>query len=218
MDKYLKQLKPAMMKYLEDNFPQEVYSRWIRLEELYNKWLKEDDLGGSSNMMAYNMNLCYGICALYEVSDKKFNGDDFIKLAREVMGEKSKMMSKIDMNKVGNNKALLKVLYLYMNSYLKKVNKYRGNKWGNTWKLRVNPDNKETGIAYVLDSCPLYDFAKKNGYMEVLPNLCAFDHEVASYMHAKLIRHNILSAGDNCCEYWYVGDKSKEALSDTDSK
>lgn len=73
-------------------------------------------------------------------------------------------------------------------------------------------------IAYTLDSYPLYEFARSHGYMDLLPWMCASDHLIPPAFHAKLIRHKILSDGDDTCEYWYVGDRSPEALADVDSK
>ena len=32
------------------------------------------------------------------------------------------------------------------------------------------------------------------------------------------IRHKTISSGDDCCEYWYVGDTSPEALANSGSK
>ena len=54
--------------------------------------------------------------------------------------------------------------------------------------------------------------------MDVLPWMCATDQRVARAMHAHLIRHKTISSGDNCCEYWYVGDTSPESLVDSGSK
>ena len=103
----------------------------------------------------------------------------------------------------------MKLCHSFVQRYTKKVGKYRGNKWGDTWKIRVNPNGHTVGFAMTLDSCPLYEFAKKRGYMDVLPWMCATDQRVARAMHAHLIRHKTISSGDNCCEYWYVGDTSR---------
>lgn len=54
--------------------------------------------------------------------------------------------------------------------------------------------------------------------MDLLPFMCASDHIMAKQFHAKLIRHSTLSAGDGKCDYWYVGDRSPEALRDKVSK
>lgn len=220
MDKYLKELKPSMLKYMRAHYDEdEVRKRWKRVEELDAEWIrKEGDLGGSRNMMSSNMMLCYAMCAFYEAVDRKFTEEDFIVFLNEAMAKKFAVLNHIDMNKLENKKWLMNLLYFGVERYKKKVDRKRGKQWGNTWKIRINPDRRKKGIAYVLDSCPLYEFAKKYGYMDFLPNMCASDHLVAGAFHAHLIRHHTLSDGDEKCEYWYVGDKSLEALSDKDSK
>lgn len=42
----------------------------------------------------------------------------------------------------------------------------------------------------------------------LLPYLCRTDHFLAEMMHARLIRTQTEALGGNCCDYWYVGDKS----------
>ncbi len=97
--------------------------------------------------------------------------------------------------------------------------KYLPEKMIKKSRFSVLYDNSDdSGLAFVLDSCPLYEFAQKHGYMDLLPFMCASDHIMTQQFHAKLIRHSTLSAGDGKCDYWYVGDRSPEALSDKGSK
>ena len=56
--------------------------------------------------------------------------------------------------------------------------------------------------------CPLADYAKKNGYMDLLPHMCAVDQLVPELFHAKLIRTHTCALGSDSCDYWYVGDQS----------
>ncbi|MCM1127248.1 MAG: L-2-amino-thiazoline-4-carboxylic acid hydrolase [Lachnospiraceae bacterium] len=220
MDKTLKKFRPAMLKFIRAHYgEEETAKRWQKIEELYAKWLQEEgDLGGSKNMMSDNMLLCYAMCAFYEAVDRNFTRDDFDALFHDVMDKKFVMLKHFDMNKLERKKRLMKAVYSIINSYKKKADERRFKQWGNTWKMRVNPDNRQTGVAFVLDSCPLYDFARKYGYMDLLPYMCGSDQIVAKQFHAHLIRHSTLSDGDGKCEYWYVGDKSPEALSDKGSK
>ncbi len=220
MEKYLKKLKPSMLKYMRAHYDEdEVRKRWKKVEELDAEWIrKEGNLGGSRNMMSSNMMLCYAMCAFYEAVDRRFTEEDFLVLLHEVMAKPFALLNRIDMNKLENKKWLMDFLYFCVGKYKRKADRKRGKQWGNTWKLRINPDCRQKGIAYVLDSCPLYEFARKYGYLDFLSNMCASDRLVARQFHAHLIRHHTLSAGDGKCEYWYVGDKSLEALNDKDSK
>ncbi|MCM1328261.1 MAG: L-2-amino-thiazoline-4-carboxylic acid hydrolase [Ruminococcus sp.] len=220
MDKYLKALRPAMVKILRKKYGEkEVAKRLKKTERLYYKWIREEgDLGGSENIMSSNIFLFYGTCAFYEAIDRDFTKEDFEILYYDTLAKTFKFMNRIDMNKLEKKKWLMKLAYKFLEKFKNKSDKKRGNEWGNTWKIRVNPNNRKRGIAFSLDSCPLYEFAQKHGYMDVLPLLCKSDHAIANAFHAKLIRHNILSDGDKTCEYWYVGDKSPEALRDKNSK
>ena len=216
MEKYLKKLRPSMLKFLRARYDEdEVKKRWKKVEELDAEWLrKEGDLGGRRNMMSSNMMLCYAMCAFYEAVDRNYTNEDFLVLVNEVMAKPFALLNHIDMNKLEKKKWLMDFLYFCVKRYKHKSDRMRGKRWGNTWKIRINPDNRETGFAYVLDTCPLYEFATKYGYMDFLPNMCALDHLVAGQFHAHLIRHHTLSGGNGKCEYWYVGDRSLEAKKD----
>ena len=197
----------------------EAAQRWEKIEELYGRWLREDgDLGGRANMMADNMTLCYAVCAFYEALDRQLTRKEFDRIVEDVMRVPFRMMGVLDMNRLYKKRRLMGLLHAYIQRYQRKADKCRGNAWGNTWKLEANPDGHAVGFAMTLYSCPLYDFARKRGYMDILPWMCQTDHRVAAAMHARLIRHNTLAAGGDCCDYWYVGDRSPEALVDEGSK
>ena len=74
----------------------------------------------------------------------------------------------------------------YLLSYKKKSERFRGNEWGKTWIMRMNPDGHENGIAFVYDTCSLNDFARKHGFIDFLPNLCCIDQITCSVAHGKL--------------------------------
>ncbi|MCM1334554.1 MAG: L-2-amino-thiazoline-4-carboxylic acid hydrolase [Bacteroides sp.] len=219
-DKTLKKLQPAMVNFLRSRYSEnEVEKRWSKVVKQYNKWLAEEgDLGGSANMMSSNITMCYAVCAFYEAVDRDFTVEDFNVIFNETMSKKFAQLNKFDLNKFYDKKPLIKLVYSFLEKYKKQVDKKRGNVWGNTWKVRINPDDHENGFAFTLDTCPLYEFAQKYGYIDILPFMCASDQIVARQFHAKLIRHCTLSDGDGKCEYWYVGDKSPEARNDKGSK
>ena len=220
MEKYLKKLEPAMLRFLRTRYDEaEVLRRWEQVQALDAKWLREEgDLGGRANMMSSNLMLCYAMCAFYEAVDRRYTREDFLLLVNEVMAKPFAMLRHFDMNRLEQKRWLMRALYFWAERWKNQSDRKRGKQWGNTWKLRINPERHETGFAYVLDTCPLYEFAKKYGYLDFLPNMCALDLLIAQKFHACLIRHNTLSAGDGLCEYWYVGDKSPQALGDKGSK
>jgi len=220
MDKYLKMYRPYMLKYMRERYSgEETLRRWKNIEALDAKWLREEgDLGGSANPMAMNIMMCYAFFAFYEATDRQMTKEEFDYFAAEALKSVSGLLGRFDMNKIEKNKPLVCFIYSLCNIYKKQVDAKRGKQWGNTWAIRINPEGRTEGVAFTLDTCPLYEFAQKYGYMDFLPNLCGLDQYTARQFHAHLIRHKTLSAGDGACEYWYVGDKSAAALSDTGSK
>lgn len=220
MEKCLKMLKPYMFKYMCARYSMdEVLKRWKKIVALDEKWLREEgDLGGAANVMASNMTLCYAVFAFYEAVDRSITAEEFSAFAKEALTKTVAVLNRFDMNKIEKNRPLMRFIYFACDIYKKQVDAKRGKQWGNTWAIRINPEGRANGWAFTLDSCPLYEFAQKYGYMDFLPNMCALDQYIAPQFHSHLIRHKTLSAGDGACEYWYVGDKSAEARSDTGSK
>lgn len=80
--------------------------------------------------------------------------------------------------------------------------------WLDSWRIELNPDHRTEGFCFHLVGCPIARHAKAHGYEELLPYLCKTDHFLAEVMHARLIRTQTEALGGDCCDYWYVGDKS----------
>ena len=220
MDKYLKLFEPAMKKWLAEHYsPAEAKTRWEKTAALDEKWIREEgDLGGSKNPMANNMLEAYAFFAFYEAVDRNFSKEDLQILIDAAMGKSLRTLSRFNMNKLLKRRWIVKLIYRYLENYQKKAERFRGNAWGNTWEIRLNPGGHDKGIAFVYDTCPLNDFARRHGYIDFLPNLCAIDHLTCSAAHGKLIRHKTLAAGDGECNYWILGDQEPEAVRDVGSK
>ena len=122
----------------------------------------------------------------------------------------------MNINRPGFLKVLRKYMYKSYQAYSDKVKqkKSRGE-WLDTWDMIVNPENTKEGFAFTLVGCPIADYAKKYGYEELMPHMCALDHSYAKIMHAKLIRTHTVATGADSCDYWYVPDESDTAKSYT---
>ena len=71
-----------------------------------------------------------------------------------------------------------------------------------------NFENKhKDGIYYHFTRCPLNDFARKNGFLEILPVCCGIDHYMTEAKHGVLHRDYTLATGGSICDYWIVPDK-----------
>ena len=193
-------------QYCRELYPEQAEEIFRKAEEHYKELVKNDmpDLG--ENMMAANMLDWFTIVSFYEASDHKLDGEALLTIKHRAV-DRMKFLGKI----VNGNKS--KWIYkLFEKTYLNfiKMQKEHQDKgeWMDSWKVEINPDHRTEGFCFHLVGCPIAKHAKEHGYDELLPYLCRTDHYLAEVMHARLIRTQTEALGGNCCDYWYVGDKS----------
>lgn len=80
--------------------------------------------------------------------------------------------------------------------------------WKDSWRVEINPDGRTEGFCFHLIGCPIARHARERGYQDLLPYLCRTDHFLAEVLHTRLIRTRTEALGGDCCDYWYVGDRS----------
>lgn len=76
--------------------------------------------------------------------------------------------------------------------------------------MKVDKFKNNDGIRYKFEKCPIAEFAKVHGYLNIMPAFCNGDYPAMECINATLIRKHTCANGD-FCDYWIVGDKSKEA-------
>lgn len=207
--KISRQYRKLFKRYAEENLREDVSAILNNADMLYDGFKKETpDIGGKKNLMSVNLDMALAFFAFYEASGKCLKGSDILMMA-EWMTEGMKPLGKfIDFNKPW----VAKLMYKFYSGYSKKANRNKDNgTWNNTWGVEINPEGQVEGCAFYLVGCPLVDFAKKHGYMEIMPYLCETDHVTANLMNAKLIRKHTVAQGSEFCDYWYVGNKSETA-------
>ncbi len=204
-------------KYVKKHFSSEYKEICRRQKEIFPKMMANaPDLGGKENSLAGNLTMFIIFLSFYEATNHRLNGNAIDELLIEVYNSVRFLSPLMNIN----HKSVLKPFrnYLYK-SYKKYADNVRKNqtegKWLETWEMRVNPNNTEEGIAFTLVGCPLVQYAKKYGYMEIMPHMCNLDHQYARLMHAKLIRTHTVATGSDSCDYWYVPDKSETAINYT---
>lgn len=210
----VKRLKKGFIRYTKEHYPPDEANRIIRkANELYPVlYAKAPDIGGADNNMSYNLDLMILSVSFYEASEHRIGGEAITEIAEQIF-RKVRFLSKIvNVNHSRQMKLLRDVMYKRYTPYAKLVEeKLAQGKWGNTWRVRINPRNTPEGVCFDLVGCPLADYAKANGYEELLPYLCATDHLLPELIHAKLIRTHTCATGSESCDYWYVGDESQTA-------
>ena len=192
-------------QYCREAYPEEAAQTFENAEAQYLTFLKDmPDLG--ENMMAKNMLDWFTILAFYEASGHRMDGETLLEIKRRSV-EKMKFLGKlVDGNKQQWPYRLFERMYVKFNR-MQAEHQARGE-WLDSWKIELNPDHRTEGFCFHLVGCPIAKHAREHGYAELLPYLCRTDHYLARLMHARLIRTQTEALGGDCCDYWYVGDRS----------
>ena len=208
-----KAVKKAFIRYTKKKYPDEAERIIKRADELFPKlYAKAPDIGGSENLMAYNLDLFIMAISFYEASDHRIDGSAIGEIADDIYERFKFLRYFVNLNRAGTMKRFRRLLYRKYVPYARLVEEKRAKgQWGNTWRIRIDPEDACEGVRFDLVGCPLADYAKANGYAELLPHLCATDHVIPKLIHAKLIRTHTCALGSDSCDYWYVGDESETA-------
>ncbi len=195
-------------QYCREKYPAQAEDIFARAETYYRDFLKDmPDLG--ENMMAKNMNDWFTILAFYEASGHTLDGEALLEIKQRAV-DKMKFLGRfVDGNKSQWPYKLFEKSY---RNFIKMCAEHQARgEWMDTWKVELNPDHRTEGFCFHLVGCPIAKHAMAHGYEELLPYLCRTDHMLAEVMHARLIRTKTEALGGDCCDYWYVGDKSPAA-------
>lgn len=208
-----KAVKKAFIRYTKKKYPDEAERIIKRADELFPKlYAKAPDIGGSENLMAYNLDLFMMAISFYEASDHRIDGRAIGEIANTIYERFKFLRYFVNLNRAGTMKRFRKLMVRKYVPYARLVEeKVAKGQWGNTWRIRIDPEDACEGVRFDLVGCPLADYAKANGYLELLPHLCATDLVIPKLIHAKLIRTHTCALGSDSCDYWYVGDESETA-------
>lgn len=207
-DKYWKMIIPLVKKNLVRRFGKEEAASLIqKTDVVYRDMLNRADDIGKDNPMASNLYEGLLFLALWEAADGKISVDDLREITRAVMQFPAMKLVGLFMN--ANRSGLEKLeKRMHKNAEWLEVHpQYKGV----SWDFNFDKTKHSEGFYYHFTRCPLNDFARREGYIEVLPVMCEIDLLSAELMHAKLIRKQTLASGGDCCDYWFVGDKSPSA-------
>lgn len=207
-DKYWKIIIPLVKKDLVRRFGKEEAASLIqKTDAVYRDMLNRADGIGKDNPMASNLYEGLLFLALWEAADGKISVDDLREITRAVMQFPAMKLVGLFVN--ANRSGLEKLeKRMHKNAEWLEVHpQYKGV----SWDFNFDKTKHSEGFYYHFTRCPLNDFARREGYIEVLPVMCEIDLLSAELMHAKLIRKQTLASGGDCCDYWFVGDKSPSA-------
>lgn len=198
--------KKLFTRCISQYFPGAEKELLAKTNQIYDGFKRETpDIGGSKNLLADNLDMALAFFAFYEATGKRLKGENVLEMAGWMTEGLAFVGKIVDFNKPW----LAKLMYKLYIPYAKKVEqKKTAGQWGNTWGVKINPENYTEGCSFHLVGCPLVDFARKHGYMDIMPYLCETDHITAKLMNAKLLRKHTVAEGADSCDYWYVGNCS----------
>lgn len=204
---YSKKVKEVIQEHLHMHYSaEEAMEFWEKIQLQYVEFLKDlPYLGGkrcTHNGVGGTYD-CIAIFAYYEVQDQKPSVEELYEMNNQTFLPSFEFLGKI----VNANKPfLLRLMNVAFVSTAKKDSKNL-EKDPNGYIMKVEPYDKEKGIHYRFDRCPIAEFAKAHNYLDLMPAFCNGDYPAMNLMHAGLIRKHTC-ANSNTCDYWIVGDQS----------
>lgn len=214
MYKYLNSFKKPIMYLFEKKCGAEEKERlWEKTRRIYAQFVAETPyIGGKKSVMAHNLYQALALFAAYEAAGRCFDEEDINYLANEAFVSRLKKISVILNVNTLTRGIWKKLIYKFVGVIKKQADEHRGKDWNNTWGIKINPEGHKNGISLTLVGCPIVDFAKKHGYMNMMPFLCKMDHIQMEVLHGTLIRKHTVADGANECDYWILGDKETELI------
>lgn len=208
-----KMVYKAIIRYLKKHYPGEEKSIIERARRLLpGLKAKAPDIGGKENTLASNLDMFLLFLSFYEATDHRMDGEAIDEIITDLYGRLKFLNGVMNINRPWFLRMLRNYLYKSYQKYSDQVvEKKKHGEWLETWGMVVNPENTEEGFAFTLVGCPIAAYAKKYGYEDLMPHMCALDHAYAKLMHAKLIRTHTVATGADSCDYWYVPDESETA-------
>ena len=115
--------------------------------------------------------------AYYECMNRDMPPDEIMIMCCEmtIMGRRGGQLSRLDLN----NALVRRILHTLLGLRARRLNRHKEDgSWNNSWGMRINPLHHKEGISVHLVGCPIADFAKRNGYGELIPYFCEADKAI----------------------------------------
>ncbi len=174
---------------------------------IYRQMLAQAEDIGAKNPMAHNIYMSFVFMAIWKAADGAITPDDMRSMTRELLDMKivrTVMGSGLDVNEP-EDMARLKKKFHKCAEWAENHPEYKDT----TWDFNFDDTLHESGIYYHFTRCPLNDYARTYGYLEILPVMCELDYLLAGMYHARLYREQTLAGGGTICDYWFVGDQEQ---------
>ena len=207
---YSDAMEKIIRKRLSEKYDEAKASEvWDRVQLQYAEFLADlPFLGGSKNTHngqggTYD---CIMLFAYYEALNHEPSMDELYEMNVEAFLPSFQKLAGV----VNANKPVLRrLLHLgFVMTANSKDNKSPDQPTG--YIMDVEPYSKTEGVRYHFDRCPIAEFGKAHGYLDIMPAFCNSDYPAMDIIHGALIRKHTC-ANSNICDYWIVGDESEIA-------
>lgn len=176
-NKYWNMLMPFIKKSLNKRYGKAYTKALIpKADAEYRDMLNRSDDIGRDNPMASNTYECLVFLAIWKAADGKISVEDLRAISKDVLSAPiMKVMGiLINANKASGIKRIQKMMerdakWLDEHSQYKKY----------SWDFHFDEKKHKDGFYYYFTQCPLNTFARREGYLEVLPVMC--DIEVNTF-------------------------------------
>ena len=160
---------------------------------------------GKGNPFSVNMYFACIFIGVWLRSEKSLSPDTMADIMRESLLRLKPFFGMVNLNKPRH---VNMVQYQMADKYMKWCNKHAKD-YPSTWRMTGKTDDRR-GVYYELHSCPICELCRQEGILEIMPSLCELDTLMFAMMHGKLIRHHMIAAGGEMCDYWIIGDEDHE--------
>lgn len=205
---FIKMFPLMMKKFMVEQYGKAVTKEAYRKAPgIYRDMLMKVEDIGSENPMVGNIYMAFVFMAIWKAADGAIDTDSYRIVVRRFLTESfaRKFIGKSDMNKPGDIQKA-KEKFRRMQAWADEHPQYKDK----TWDFNFDETRHRDGSFYYFTRCPLNDFARKYGFLEVLPVCCELDHILTEASHGKLIREYTLATGGPICDYWIVPDKMED--------
>lgn len=217
---YSDKVKAVIQEHLHMHYSKEKAEElWERIQLQYVEFLRDlPYLGGKkcSHNGTGGTYDCIAIFAYYEVQEEKPSVDELYEMNNQTFLPAFEKLGRL-VN--GNNRFVLRLMNMVFKAAARK-DRRQEKECVSGYIMRVEPYDEKKGIRYRFDRCPIAEFAKAHGYVDLMPAFCNGDYPAMALLHAGLIRRYTCANGD-VCDYRILGDESpclKEHPKKTDEK
>ena len=207
--KYYTVITFALKKPLREMFGRKFASDVLRkAKPVYKDMLARTDDIGADNPMASNTYMGYVFLAVWKAADGRISKEQLKELTVRFVDLPIINMikaGKTDINKPEDMEKMTESLRsraAWADAHPEYKNK--------TWDFNFDEKKHQDGVYYHFTHCPIEKFARENGYIEVLPVICDFDHLTIRWSKGILHREKTLATGGDMCDYWIVPDKIRD--------